>query len=73
LAANALRALGERNACLLANHGALALGSDPGQALCNLQYLEKLALVFVHALAAGQVTPLPPDMVQVASAYYRMK
>jgi L-fuculose-phosphate aldolase len=73
LAANALRALGERNACLLANHGALAVGIDPGEALHNLQYLEKLAQVFLFALSTGKVNSLPAEMVQTASAFFRMR
>ena len=73
LAANAVRALGEGNACLLANHGALAVGRDPRAALCHCQYLEKLAQVFLFATWAGSVNVLPPDMVEAATAFFRMR
>ena len=73
LAANALQALGERNACLLANHGALAVGASPRQALHNCQYLEKAAQAYLYALWAGAVNPLPADMLQAASAFYHLQ
>ena len=72
LAHNALAALGERNACLLANHGVLAVGQGLREALCACQYLEKLAQAFLLALGANQLNPLPADMVRAATAFYRM-
>jgi L-fuculose-phosphate aldolase len=61
----AVTALSNRNACLLANHGALTVGKDLKTAFIACQYLEKCAMAFLYATWAGQVNSLP---VQVAKA-----
>lgn len=71
LAANALAALGERNACLLANHGALTVGRDLREALCCCQYLEKLAQAFLLATAAGGPRRLPEAMIEATRVYHQ--
>ncbi len=73
LVEHALAALGERNACLLANHGALAVGRDLRAALCACQYLEKLAQAFLYATWAGQVNVLPDAVVQAELQFFRMR
>lgn len=50
----ALAALFERNACLLANHGMIALGRDLGQAVRVAQEVEALCAQYMHALQIGQ-------------------
>lgn len=72
LVQGALAALGEHNACLLGNHGALAVGRDPRSALFNCQYLEKLSQVFLFATWAGNVNVLPPDVAEAGMAFFRM-
>ena len=54
-------ALGNRcNAYLLANHGALVLGTSLEKAMLNAEVLEKVARVYHYALCTGQpVTALP--------------
>ncbi len=69
----AVDALGERNACLLANHGALSVGRDLRAALCACQYLEKLSQVFLSAMLIGQVNVLPRDIVEAETAFFRMR
>ena len=54
LASLAVRALGPRNACLLANHGSLALGSSLGEAFQRARDLEALAAQYVLALQMGR-------------------
>jgi len=49
----ALAALAGRRACLLANHGQVALGRDLPEALATALELEALAQHFLFALAAG--------------------
>jgi L-fuculose-phosphate aldolase len=61
----AVTALSNRNACLLANHGALTVGKDLKTAFIACQYLEKCAMAFLYATWAGQVNSLP---VQVTTA-----
>jgi L-fuculose-phosphate aldolase len=54
LARHALAALGGRKACLLANHGVVALGADVDAALGLALEVEKLAEQYLLALQAGE-------------------
>lgn len=51
----ALAALDGRRACLLANHGVIALGADIGSALALAGEVENLAAQYCAALAIGDV------------------
>ena len=60
LSRNALAALGGgRRACLLANHGLLALGADLAAARALAEEVEALCAQYVHARAAGSPVILP--------------
>ncbi len=60
LSRNALAALaGGRRACLLANHGLLALGADLASARALAQEIEALCAQYTHARAAGRPILLP--------------
>jgi len=67
---NVLAALGPRNAALMANHGALAMGRNLREAFSHCQLLEKTAQVFVFALALRGVTPVPIDAAEVERAFF---
>jgi L-fuculose-phosphate aldolase len=54
LAHNAVRALEGRNACLLANHGMVALGPSPAAALELAAEVESLAELYWRALQVGE-------------------
>lgn len=54
LARHALKALGRRQACLLANHGAIVLGQDLAQAFERALELESLANQYLVALQVGR-------------------
>ena len=54
LAAAAVEALQDRRACLLANHGMLALGATPQDALKLASEVENLAGQYLHALSVGE-------------------
>ena len=58
LARNAVEALADRTACLLANHGSLALAARPLAALDLIEEVEWLAAQYVSALQVGAVTIL---------------
>jgi len=58
LAKNAVEALQDRTACLLANHGSLALAARPLAALDLIEEVEWLAAQYVSALQVGPVTIL---------------
>ncbi len=61
LADFALKALEGRLACLLANHGQIALGATPSKALAMAHEVETLASQYVAALQIGQQTILDTD------------
>lgn len=50
----ALEALGERNACLLANHGMIACADNPAAALALAVEVEALAAQYMRALGVGE-------------------
>ena len=50
-----LKAIGRSNACLLANHGVIALGTDLSAALTLAGEVENLAAQYCAALALGDV------------------
>ena len=54
----ALAAIGGRNACLLGNHGVIALGVDVNAALTLAGEVENLAAQYTAALALGDVSIL---------------
>ena len=72
LAQKAVAALGERNAVLLRNHGALGVGTDLEDAVTVCELVERLAKIYVHALALGQANALPEDVVATETKMYRM-
>lgn len=53
LAKSALDALGQQNACLLANHGQIALGASLEKAMAVAQEVEEMAALYVGAEAVG--------------------
>jgi L-fuculose-phosphate aldolase len=57
----ALAALEGRRACLLANHGVIAVGADLGAALSLAREVENLAAQYCAALALGDVRILEAD------------
>lgn len=54
LARHALKALGPRDACLLANHGSLTIGDHLRQAFERAMSLEALASQYVRAMQIGR-------------------
>ena len=63
LAAAAVDALGSRMAALLANHGTVAVGFDPAQALEVTRLVERLANVWYLAAARSGSHQLPAEVV----------
>ena len=59
LARNAVEALRDRKACLLANHGSLAVGPCLRCALDLVEEVEWLAAEYCEALAIGQIALIP--------------
>ncbi len=71
LSDNALKALEGRNACLLANHGAIAVGPDIRYALGLAEELEDRARQYYLAVQLGGARVLPDD--EIATVVDRMK
>ena len=61
---NVLVKLADKNAVVMANHGALSVGKDIREALTNCEMLEKTAKVYVFAHGLGNINPLPPNLSQ---------
>ncbi len=59
IARNAVTALRDRKACLLANHGSIAVGPTPADALDLVEEVEWLAAEYCEALAIGSVILIP--------------
>lgn len=59
LAANVVRALGDRNAVLLANHGALTCGRDLESAFRNALLAERISQIYILARSVGKPSLLP--------------
>jgi len=64
LADNVLAALVGRNACLLANHGLVVVGSTLSETLHRTFDIETLARQYVYALQIGEPCILPDDEVE---------
>jgi L-ribulose-5-phosphate 4-epimerase len=70
LATNAVAALGERNAVLLANHGAIGTGRTMRDAFTACELIEKTAKVYFLTLIAGKVNRLPEKAIAIQKALY---
>jgi L-fuculose-phosphate aldolase len=64
LAENALVALAQRDACLLANHGLIVIGKTLGETLRRTFDIEILARQYVYALQIGEPCILPDDEIE---------
>jgi len=70
LSTNVLAALDGHDACLMANHGVLAVGPDLAAAMALAVEVEWLAAVYRRAVASGEPVVLPDgEMRRVVSAY----
>jgi L-fuculose-phosphate aldolase len=58
-----LAALGDRNAVLMANHGAVGTGPTLNAAFTACELIEKTAGIYLLARSAGQVNSLTPEAV----------
>ena len=70
LVKSALPALGPRNAVILANHGTVTVGRDMREAFVNCEMLEKTARIYIYALGAGKIKPVPADAFEMEKAYF---
>ncbi len=64
---------GGDNAFIIANHGIVALGTDPDRAVFNMALLEKVSIAYLLALTseAGRVYTIPAAIREIAFAKLR--
>jgi len=70
LAENAVKALGEKSAVLLANHGPLITGKNLDKALEGAEIVEHIAKIYVSALSTGKPALLPDEAVELQKSAY---
>ncbi len=73
LAERVCAALGGRNAAIIRNHGAVAVGASPLLALDAAAMTERAAKIFVLASILGPVGRLPDDVVEAETAIFEMR
>ena len=66
-------ALGNRDAALIRNHGAVAVGVDPEAALAASVLTERVARIFVLSSIIGRPTTLPDRIVASEAAIFEMR
>ena len=66
-------ALGNRDAALIRNHGAVAVGGDPLAALIASILTERVAQLFVLSSILGSPTTLPDEVVASEAAIFEMR
>ena len=66
-------ALGNRDAALIRNHGAVAVGADPEAALKTSVLTERAAQIFVLSSVIGHPTSLPVEVVASEAAIFEMR
>jgi L-fuculose-phosphate aldolase len=64
--------LADRAAVLMANHGLFVVGRNPTHSLELAQLVELTAEIVWGASLLGEIVPLPDDVVEKFSSYYRM-
>jgi L-fuculose-phosphate aldolase len=67
---NIITALGDRNAVLLPNHGAVGTGRTMRDAFTACELIEKTARIYLLALSTGKVNPLPDEEFAAERAIY---
>ncbi len=73
LADNVLRALGDRSAVMLSNHGNVCVGATADEALHVAIVMESAARAYVQALMVGEPVPLPEEAVNAGRAMYEKR
>lgn len=70
LAKSAVGALGDKNAVLLAHHGAVALGKNLEEALKTAEIVEKSAKVYLLSKIVGEPKELDDEDVEIMRKFY---
>ncbi len=73
VAENVCAALGGRDAALIRNHGAVAVGESPRAALETAMLVERAARIFVLSSMLGAAATLPDEIVEAEMAIFEMR
>jgi L-fuculose-phosphate aldolase len=73
LARAALKAMGDRRAVLLSNHGAVVVGDSAAEALKIAELVEHVAKVYLLVKTAGPVRAIPDEAFEKQRAAYLKK
>ncbi len=73
LGAGALKSLEKRHACLLSNHGVIAIGKDIDQALIRAEYVEDASKIYSLSLQAGKARLVPDEPLRKMKAKFGIK
>lgn len=73
LAEEVIKTLGDKNAVLLANHGAACCGKNLVEAFHVAETVEKICRVFILSSILGEVKSLPEDGIEYQQMIYEMK
>ena len=73
LAEKVCKALGDKNAALISNHGAVAVGSSLREALNISILMERVAKIYCYARMNNQIKPLPESAIEKERAIFEMK
>jgi len=72
LAQNAVRALGSKNAVLLANHGSLCCGKNLENAFETAELVERVAKIFILCSLLGKPKSLPQEAIELEQKIFEM-
>ncbi|MHA1263007.1 MAG: class II aldolase/adducin family protein [Candidatus Freyarchaeota archaeon] len=72
LAEIAVKALGNKAAVFLANHGTLCCGRDLKEALHITQFVERMSQIYILSMLIGKPNLLPEDSVKMETEVYRL-
>ena len=73
LAERVCAALGNRDAALIRNHGAVGVGATPEDALDASILTERTAKIFVMSSILGRATALPDEVAESEAAIFEMR
>lgn len=73
LASNVNKKLGDKNAVLLANHGAVCCGKDLEEAFWVAETVEQICRIFVLSSLLGGAHPLPDEGSEYQRMMYEMR
>ncbi len=73
LAERVCAALGNRDAALIRNHGAVGVGATPEDALDASIFTERTAKIFVMSSILGRATALPDEVAESEATIFEMR